>query len=240
MRDVVKKAQLLMRDSTPALRADGKWGPRTEKAFQGSPATTQQTIATVAQDNGHNLDTIRQNALDLLRAQGGTWITETQAIAIADRASAIVGIPSEYLRWMLNREPEIRVVNGVREVRVDSISPGKTYKGLFQVGSAAWTDAKKIAGVGSEIGSFDQNWRNPDLNALAAAAFARVNMGYARDIYKYRGPFSPELIYALHNQGIGFIGYVKAGTMGPYFSGQSGKAKQDLKVAASQVRPYLA
>lgn len=238
LRDVVKQAQNMLRASVPSLSRDGKWGPKTERAFQVSSPTTQQSVATVVQDNGHNFDSIRQNALDLLRAKGGVWISEAQAISLADKASATVGIDPSYLRWQLNREPEVRSFGGLREVRVDSLSPGKTYKGLFQIGAAGWADASKVPGV--NIGKFEANWRDPELNALAAAAFARVNMGYARDIYKYRGPFSPELIYAMHNQGHTFMSSARTGGFGRYFEGQSDKAKGDLKVAAGQVRPYLA
>jgi hypothetical protein len=228
----VKAIQSILKLVNKRLVVDGVFGKNSIAAFESAGSVVQSTVRRIASVVGLDIDSL------LRREPEGDWITEAQALSISNAASRLAGIDESYLRWMLMREPETRVENGIRYYRTDSESPSGTYKGLFQMGRPGWTDASQIRVF--RIGSFDTNWNDPVQNARAAAGLVLKNIGYARQIHNYDGPFSAELIYAMHNQGHTFISSARKGGIGRYADGQSWKAKSDLKVAANQVRSTLA
>lgn len=225
-RTAVKNAQVILRATDDKLVADGWWGSTTEGVFQrSSNIVKQDTVQSLARD-GYTVESVR------MRNVGGAWISEDRAVSLAERAALQVGVPASAMRYFLRHEPAVRVINGQREYKVDSRSPGGSYYGLFQMGRDAWTDAQRLT---SEIGPFT-NWTDPWLNALAAASFIKVNMGYARDIHKYNGPFTDEILYGMHNQGHTFLSSARQGGAGQWFDGQSAAAKRTLLAAARVVR----
>lgn len=237
-RNAIKATQLLLSSGGPNLVIDGVWGPRTEAALAGATGSVKaaaNAAVKVAEEQG-----FRKQPPAVARDRGavGVWATRAEALKWIDNASAVTGTPKEWLLYMLDHEPTKRSGPQGIEYRVDSVSPSGLYKGLMQVGADAWTDASRAKGFGY-LGSFDKNWSDPALNVLAAAVFAQVNMGYARNIYDYDGPFTKELIYAMHNQGHTFISSVKSGGTGRYFNGQSDRAKQSLITAANFVRKTI-
>lgn len=229
MATAISAIQSVLRLSTPELLVDGDWGPRTTNAFKSAGAVVRRAAESVATTFDLNLDALMRTKPE------GIWITEAIALQYADRASKMAGLPIEWLRWMLRREPETKVENGVRYYRADSISPGGSYKGLFQIGKPGWMDARQER-MFSHLGDFDRNWSNPELSAQAAAGLARRNQSYAKVIHGYKGPFNAQIIYAMHNQGHTFLRSARMGGMGKFVSGQSDSAKRDLKIAADLVR----
>lgn len=238
-RNAIRAAQLLLSSGGPNLAIDGVWGPKSEAAFvraSGSVKTAAGAAIKVAEEQGYRKPSLDQRPA---RSGPGVWISRKEALSHIENASAVTGTPQEWLLYMLDHEPVRRSGPDGTEYRVDSVSPGGSYKGLMQVGRPAWTDASRRSGFGY-LGSFDENWSNPALNVLAAAVFAQVNMGYARDMHDYGGPFTKELIYAMHNQGHTFIKSAKSGGAGQYFNGQSDRAKESLLTAAQFIRQTVA
>lgn len=223
-RDVVSGAQLLLRKETPGLVIDGIWGPKSDKAYVQSPVDLQQHVHAFVESKGWEMSGIRMS---------GEWISGEVARALAVSAASKHGVPASAMLYFLDREPATRrTVDGI-EYRVDSRSPGGSFYGLFQMGKPAWKDASR---VDPSIGPFESGWMDPQKNANAAAAYIRVNMGYARDIHGYKGPFTDSVLYAMHNQGHTFISSAKAGGMGRWAKQQSSKARVTLAEASDLVR----
>lgn len=220
-----------MQRTDTRLIADGWWGARTESVFQRSEPDVQGEVTSFALVNGYQLDALRLPAA--IAASRGRWVPRDKVVSLAERAAALMEIPVEWLLFMVEQEPRKRIVLGVKEYDAESIAPSGLYRGLYQLGQPAWTDASRVV---QELGRFEDNWRDPWLSTLAAAAFAKVNMGYARSIHGFDGPFTSELIYAMHNQGHSFLSSARAGGLGRWADGQSPSARAVLAAAASQVR----
>lgn len=238
-RNAIKAAQLLLSSGGSTLAVDGVWGPKSEAALasaSGSVKVAAGAAVKVAEEQGYRKPSV---AGAKERDNQGVWISRVEALKLIENASAVTGTPQEWLLYMMDHEPSKRSGPMGMEYRVDSISPSGLHKGLMQIGRLAWIDASRRKGFGY-LGSFDKNWSDPALNVLAAAVYAQVNMGYARDEHDYDGPFTKELIYAMHNQGHTFIKSAKNGGAGLYFNGQSDQAKKSLVTAAQLVRRTVA
>lgn len=226
----VRAAQTLLKIYDPSIKADGVWGRLSQGAFDKAPVSLKQVVAPV-----------RAYADELkikpITANKGSWITRAEAMSIISDVSKQSGVPVDWLSFMLNMEPSIRSGSRGLEYDTRSVAPNGLYFGLMQIGAPAWTDARRIF---PEIGNFEENKFDPRLNVLAAAGYARANLGYAKRMHGYEGKFSPEIVYAMHNQGHSFISSALRGGIGRYASGQSEKAQGVLKNAASQVQQYVA
>lgn len=230
-RDAVSAAQRVLVTEHPRLRIDGIWGVRTDGAFVKSASTTQTQVVQTLDSFGFKLSDVRVHS-----SSGGNWIPEAEARSHAEKAARLVGVDPSYMYFLLELEPARRNGPGGREFDTSRSSPNGLYKGLFQVGELAWEDATPVANsVGVSLGSFSSGWRDPFKNAVAAAAFAVRNTGYARD-KKYMAPLTNEVLYAMHNQGHTFISSARAGGKGRFFDGQSDHAKRVLAEAADHVR----
>lgn len=217
----VSAAQLLLREHTPGLSVDGVWGPRTDRSYTTAPNTLQSRVELATAQLGFQVAQLRQN---------GEWISAQIADAMAISAAKKHGVPASAMIYLLRHEPSKRMTTQGLEYRVDSRSPGGSYYGLFQMGAKAWQDAFEID---PSIGPFS-NWTDPIHNANAAAAFMKRNIGYARD-KQYTGPFTDEVLYAMHNQGHSFITSARKGGYGQWYSSQSADAKRTLAAAAATV-----
>lgn len=230
---VVKAAQTLLSIHRPSLAVDGIWGRKSEEAARSAPEEIGRLVRPI---EVYAAQIAPERSVRKSNGSQGIWITEQRAFEIIDNVSAVSKVPVDWLRFMLRLEPVKRVGSSGTEYRVDSVSPNGLYFGLMQIGRDAWTDARDLY---PELGSFAANKFKPELNVLAAAGFARRNMGYAKKNHGYDGPFTAEIIYAMHNQGHSFISSAKAGGMGQYASGQSSDAKRVLASAADAVRGAL-
>lgn len=87
------------------------------------------------------------------------------------------------------------------ELLVDVDSRSGSYKGLFQFGEDAWTDAAKTAlELGVDIGPY-ANVYLPEYNVAAMVAYLRRSEVFL----KRKGlPITQETLYLSHNQGLGF------------------------------------
>lgn len=228
----IRAAQSLLRIHDPSIQVDGIWGRRSTTAFENAPVDLRQVITPVKAYADKILNEVKPASRD-----GGSWIRRDEALAIISEVSRYSGVPESWLRFMLDMEPSIRRTPRGLEYNTRSVAPSGLYFGLMQIGAPAWTDALSKF---PEIGSFESNKFDPRLNVLAAAGYARANMEYAKRIHGYEGRFSPELVYALHNQGHSFMSSAYKGGIGRYASGQSAKAQGVLKNASDQVRQYVA
>jgi len=221
-----KAVQSLLSIQFPQLVVDGTWGPRSQAALEQSTGEVSQVARSVKE--------FSESIVEMKNVSApGVWVSRAEAERLIENAAKVASIPESWLLFMLDLEPEKRRGIGGTEYRADSISPGKAYFGLMQIGAPAWADARQRFPF---IGSFEQNKFDPSLNIMAAAGYAQANVSYARSIHKYQGEFTPELIYSMHNQGHTFISSVKNGGRGRYFDGQSSKAKQVLSTAALELR----
>lgn len=230
-RALVKAAQQLLRSEDSTIAVDGIWGRQSEAAL----VRARGEVKELAQKVKAFSDTQKPAPK---ATSAGQWISRREAERLIDNAAKVAEIPKEWLLFMLDLEPVRRNSAGGVEYRVDSVSPGGSYYGLMQVGRDAWTDAAEIFPF---IGSFEANKFDPALNVMAAAGFAKRNVGYARGrLHRYQGEFTPELIYAMHNQGHSFLSSASAGGSGNYYSGQSTEAKRVLDQASDHVRREVA
>jgi hypothetical protein len=232
MGTIVAAIQHLLKASGVPILVDGVWGPKSRAAFLGAPAAIKNAILKVADYFDMDTDMFEPAILDKT-----IWIPESQAYVYADVASRSAGLDPAVLRWMLEREPERQLEDGVWYYNIKSISPNGKYKGLFQIGQAGWDDAQSISKAPfNSIGNYSMNWSAPQTNAYAAAGLVLKNMLYAKQIHKYNGPFTPQVIYAMHNQGHSFLSSAKKGGIGRFSSNQSDEARKDLLAAAKTVR----
>lgn len=225
----VKAAQLLLSIGNPSIVIDGIWGRKSAAAMDAARGQAGDLVRSV-KSFSDTLNVVRKPV------ETGVWISRQEAMRIIDNVSVVTSVPKAWLEFMLNKEPNKRGIGSKVEYQVDSVAPNKLYFGLMQVGAPAWADALVLY---PELGRFSDNKFDPELNVLAAAGFAKRNMGYARDIHRYNGEFDAEIIYAMHNQGHTFISSAKAGGMGKYATGQSVEAKLVLASAADKVRDQL-
>lgn len=226
-REAVRGAQTLLQAEFPALKVDGVWGVGTDGSFVRASKPLQAATTQSLESQGFSLADVRGTRSD------GQWITEAEARAISERAARRVNIDPDYLYYLLDFEPRRRIGLNGREYDVTALAPNRIFKGLFQMGPPAWKDARAIA---PEIGAFEANWRDPYLNAVAAAAFSVRNAGYAKTIHRYTKPLSHAVLYAMHNQGHTFLSSARKGGIGRYADGQSQNAKELLARAAVEVR----
>lgn len=125
----------------------------------------------------------------------------------------------------LNLEAERRVRNGVTEY--NSRSRNGSYRGLFQMGQAAWMDVQGKLGY-----TYDRVY-HPALNARAAALYIENNVRVARAL-GYTGPITDAVIYTMHNQGVG--GFLKLVRGGEVKGKQSNAAMRVIAEAKSDAK----
>lgn len=230
----ISAVQTLLRISSPSVVVDGVWGRESTSALMSAPKEVKliaETVKTFA-DSVKPAIAREPETFDPRR-----WISRREAERLIDNAAKVADVPREWLLFMLDLEPNKRVISGEVHYDSKSVAPSKLYFGLMQIGKPAWTDARKFSKF---IGDFEENKFDPALNIMAAAAYMRKNMEYAWSNHRYAGPFSAELMYAMHNQGHTFISSAKRGGAGLYFDGQSSEAKEILATTADWLRSEIA
>lgn len=208
----VSAVQGLLRAYQPSLVVDGWPGAYTRRAFESAPTDIKMRAEAIVRTFGMSVNdlwssakTANANASTL----GDSWIPESKAYALIDRAIAQVGLhveggAREHFQKKLRREAANRVVGGTRYFNANSVSPGSRlngpsgYHGLYQMGRDAWQDASRIA----QIGDFDRDRYDPWLNTLAAVSYAEALKGQLR-AKGYKGAVTSDVLYVAHNQGAG-------------------------------------
>lgn len=228
--------------------ADGVWGPRTESAYKNASqslraridealakerlsAYSVQRVTTQVRRPGSastpsatrvkNEEARRATAATLVSSDSG-WMTFDQLRPVL--LAATQGLEhATYDRMVrkLQLEAGQRRVNGV--VQYNTRSVNGSYKGLFQMGAAAWKD------IESRLGHKYDMVFDPAINARAAALYIENNVRVARKL-GYRGPITDDVVYTMHNQGVG--GFLRIVNGGKVQGKQSAAAQQIIAAAA--------
>jgi hypothetical protein len=245
--DAVKVAQRMLRAEFPSLVIDGKWGQATQRAFDLASAPLHREVIIAVTNAGESLNDIQDASKTTkvsrkppVRAAGvakkvaappsDRWISEADVMQIIATQSSMTGVSASLMKRFLDLEARKQSVNGVTAYDVKSVSPNGMYRGLFQMGSAAWSDARASdSGVSSYGDVFDAK-----ANTRAAMAYVKVNMRYAK-AKGYTGEFTPEVLYAMHNQGAGgFMKLLRDKVAGRNVQNQSASAQALIRAAANQ------
>lgn len=232
-------AQGVLRTVSPTLLVDGKFGTTTQKAYDSADASIKGTVERVVQALGLSVKdliayqgSLRDTAKSL-SAGGVKYVSRVDVDALVRRASATLGRPelAEKVMGFVDLEAAKKVIDGMTYYNTLSVSPNGLYKGLFQMGQAAWADATvRLSRVGYTLPIFAAGWANPEYSVFAGVAYAAAN---ADALISRNIPVTAQTLYAAHNQGVGgFSSYVKSGTV--KFPGQSAEALRVLAQARQQ------
>lgn len=134
------------------------------------------------------------------------WYTEEQLSPVI--YAAVAGLSNATYDRMIRKlklEAAKQSVGGVMFYNARSVN-GR-YRGLFQMGRAAWADIEPRLGH-----SYDKVF-DPAINARAAALYIENNVRVAR-VKGYKGPITDDVVYAMHNQGVGgFLRILNGGSI---------------------------
>lgn len=155
-------------------------------------------VSSVKIEPGYSYENINQRFID----------SERMSVIIR-QVSKMTGVPLSYLRMTIGIEPFFKVVGGVTHYNVWSHDGDSSYRGLFQMSTAAWEDAtkhllkKRIRLTGYKSGVYIAY-----SNALAAAGFYLANLHY--HAHKHNGrysrlPISDQVMYGMHVNGWSFL-----------------------------------
>jgi hypothetical protein len=221
--------QILLNKTGEHLQVDGKTGPHTDAALARHPEVARQKVAVE-----HLVATIP----DSIQAKE-LWIEKQDVDKLVRSAASIFHVPESDLQFILQHETIKKVVNGHLCYKADAIAPTGRHRGLGQLSRAAWTDAQRIASAhGVVLKDYDRSWMNPAQSILAMAAYSKATVEYANSILRKSGrPFltvTPEIRYALYNQGPAFVKNVLTGRRG-LLGTQSNEANATIAVARKQM-----
>jgi hypothetical protein len=238
-REAAKLAQTILATSQPGLATDGWWGSFTNSAYLQASTDVQGAVRVVLKAAGTTPEQLLAGARTVAssaEALGGGWLAEDYVLSLIDRAVALHGGDASLMRRFLHLEAVKQVRDGKTFFNANSVSPNGLYKGLFQMGAAAWSDAaRRLKDLPGYSSVFDA-WQN----TRAAVAYVAINMGYARQ-KGFKGEFSPEVLYAMHNQGAGgFMRLLEEGRSNSALTVQSKEAQRVIKTALAQSGVRLA
>lgn len=210
-RAATRAGQTVLRSSGSRIAVDGRWGRYTQQAYVSASATTRYDVdeATTKYGPEYTPANLFANfsSSSTKASPEPNWIHEDKANAIVERAAAVAGVSAAAMKGMLALEPTVRYFGGQKYY--DSMSRSGSFKGLFQMGEAAWKTASRM---NRALPTFAQGVYDPYTNALAASFLLKANAielrrrGVKTDI-------TAEIAYAMHNQGVGgFLSYLKTRT----------------------------
>lgn len=228
-RDATKMAQAILAQAKPEMKQDGWWGGYTNGVFVSTTPEVQSAVRLVLRTAGTSPEQLMTESVVIktkaVSTSGGGWLPEDYVYSVIDRVAAQTGLDSNLLRRFVRIEAAQRVEGGVRMYNAGSTSPNGLYRGLFQMGAPAWSDVEKA------VGHSYSSVMDPVINTIAAAQYIKLNMRYARD-KGYKGEFTPEVLYTMHNQGAGgFMRLLRERRVNSNFTNQS-KVAQDLMASA--------
>lgn len=212
---------ILNRFVVTPISVDGIVGPQTLSAFRSLDPVRQKDVLISLPE-----------ATALLG--GGKWVSESVVRALASKYESFYGLPPGYIYHLVTLEALSRIDSGV--TYFDASSTHGSFVGLAQMGVGAWTDAlaydERHAGFMQGAGYASAS--NPTIALAAAAAYAKVNEGYARHL-GYKGDFTSAILYSMHNQGAGVIRHLLTGDT-HLVGSQSAAAQHVINVASLEVR----
>lgn len=245
---ITRQAQKLL-----GVVVDGVWGSGTQAAFDGASDDVRRQITKLLEAENLSVYSIGRVTTQVAEpkdprvaprplganapavkpapaAREGRKRWYTLAELEPSLRSATSGLAhATYDRMVrkLKLEAAQRTTNGVTEY--DSNSKNGSYRGLFQMGSAAWADVQRLLGR-----SYDEVY-DPAVNARAAALYIEFNVRAARRL-GYNGPITDNVVYAMHNQGAaGFVASVGGrGVQGDQSRAARGVIASALQDARSQ------
>jgi len=231
--EATRVAQAILSRTSPTIIADGWWGKFTNDTFLAADAATQSVVRSVLQASRQTPESLfaaTRSKTVTASAVGDEWLDQDYCYSLCDRAATMVGIDLAVMRKFLLLEAARRSSNGKTYFNSKSVSPNGLYRGLFQMGAPAWADVQK---VDSNVGSYS-NVFDPWLNSLAAARYVKLNMNYALQ-NGYKGQFTPEVLYTMHNQGAGgFMRILREKRVNDNVTNQSRDAQSVIRVATQQ------
>lgn len=148
------------------------------------------------------------------------WINASQLKIHIDKAAAVVGLDPSIMEGFVRLEAE-KSADGKW---FNPNSRNGSFKGLTQMGVAAWTDATKWlqSRKGVSLPSYDSSAFDAYYSVLAGSAYAALNAELLR---KRKLPVTAYTLYAAHNQGVGgFAALVRGGSV----VGQQSKAANSV------------
>lgn len=216
--------------ATP-LVIDGLSGPKTNARLMGLSASERERInRTIRQFQGGVVERISPSVPPRM------MYSEEFLSGYLQEAEAIYNVSAITLKFILEHEASKESRDGT--VFYDASSRMGSYRGLMQMGELAWQDAMALdASVGANqlVGtSFAKDAYDPRLSILACAAFNRRLRGYAKSA-GFKGSFTKEIAYAMHNQGPGFIIHTLSGKGTLFIENQSPAAQRTYRLAVEQV-----
>lgn len=235
LREATSAAQLILRNTDAALVADGWWGAFTNQTYVKSNSATKMAVDRALAVFGVTRGDLYGATNDISRkakSVGDNWVNETYLLSLIKRASGLTNIPEDTLFKFLKLEAAVRTEEGVRYYNAKSIAPNGLFHGLFQMGAPAWSDVMRLGKI--KVPSFTEGRYDAWWNTIAAAQYILINQAYARS-KGFKGQFTPEVLYALHNQGAaGFMKLLRTATKNSNLTNQSGKAQMIIATAAQQ------
>lgn len=186
--DPLSSVQTLLKRWDPGIVVDGIHGLHSSEAINALTILQHDTLSFV---------TGYRSGRRMARFVPVSEIDEAIDI-IAERLG--VSHLSRAAKYSLRKEAAVRR-DGNGQLLVDVDSKKGSYRGIFQFGEAAWTDAASEAKkLGMDIGGYDKVWDIPN-NIAAMLSYLRRTEKFltARKIQ-----VTNESLYLSHNQGLGF------------------------------------
>lgn len=202
IRDTVRTAQAILREFDPTLQIDGRWGKFTNGVYANAPKSLQLRIDAVLAVSGLNANQLFTEN-QLMKRSGDIGYLNAKAAARAERGHVQAASAAEVERAIANASQQIGIPINVLKGFVHIESRGRSNavngssRGLFQMQPAAWQDAKKIVPT---LGDYNASWADPVQNALAGAAYIKVNQQVLTKL-GYSGAITPAVLYLAHQQG---------------------------------------
>lgn len=231
--EATKVAQVILRQVDSTLVPDGWWGSYSDAAYRKAGSGLQSAVRESLKTAGLTPEGLlikTRAAKAEANALGDGWIPQDKAFALVDRNAADFGVSSDRIRAFLLLEAAKMMRGGVTYYNANSVSPNGLFKGLFQMGRPAWQDVQK---ADKSFPGYDKVM-DPTWNTRAAAKYMSLNMAYAKK-KGYKGEFTGEVLYAMHNQGAaGFMKLLEQKRSNSSFTNQSTPAQNVIKTALRQ------
>lgn len=209
--------QVILRKVNPDLKIDGKFGHFTREVYDRAPIGVRAEVTQLLTELGTSVESLSQHFVktrDVRKAANShNFVPASDAFTGVRRFATMFGAPqiADQIVGFLEIEAVKKKVDGVDCFDANSISPNGRYRGLFQMGEAAWADAQRFLGSKYDLGGFSERWSDPERNIAAAVAYAIIN---AKGLMARGYPVTPNTLYGAHNQGLGgFTSYIKKGVV---------------------------
>lgn len=182
------------------LQVDGIIGQETRGAWSLMDAIARGQIRGAASSFGVRIDSLLNEDVAISpKAAVLGWVTMSDLTDMMYRVAMRTDVSLEFLQELVDVEAEKRIVNGI--VHYNPNSRMGQFRGLTQMGKAAWQDATEwLTRKGESLPDYEESAFSPEFSLLAAAAY---NSRYAKSLYGDRPTFAER--YTLHNQGPNWV-----------------------------------